>query len=533
MSATKLSLGLTIFLACQTIVLADGKFFGPPRAIGKVEIPDQQALICFSNGVETLVIDTAFRGGAGSSDFAWVVPLPTRPHIAPATPGLFPTLQVLCAPKVTMQSEAIWFVVVLVGGVLLVVIGVMRAGGSLIELLLVLAMIAIMAGLLLPALAQRDGSGAAAGSVRLLDRAAVGAFDTVTIESTNGQAVVEWLKANGFAAAPEVEPVLRDYAREGWVFVASKLRTASASGEVRRVHPLAFTFLTQRPVYPLRLTGVGNPPLKVDLYVLGDGRAAARDFTVEVCQRPTYLLTNSALTLPRRRHRETLDIAHPELRRLAAGLPVLTKLSATLSPTQMASDAWIEWQPFKPHWRRLWTPQAAAEDTFNLGVTLLMAGLVVTAAAAAIRRGSGRRILLKGTVATVAIAGIVSVVHYARTPQIRDFVSMGRPYAWHGKWRQFEQGMHWLADEVSLTEAAGPHIGAVLRERAASALRSAGGPLAMNPYAEKPPREEDSPGNYEFRCTNGAWALVWFDQLGGEHTVMLAWPSGPREVAAP
>jgi len=52
-----------------------------------VEIPDQRALINFSNGVERLVIETRFTGRG--TNFTWVVPLPAKPVIEVATPGLF------------------------------------------------------------------------------------------------------------------------------------------------------------------------------------------------------------------------------------------------------------------------------------------------------------------------------------------------------------------------------------------------------------------------------------------------------------
>ena len=44
-----------------------------PTAIAKVQIPDQRALIHFDNGLETLVIDTSFKGDG--TNFAWIVPV--------------------------------------------------------------------------------------------------------------------------------------------------------------------------------------------------------------------------------------------------------------------------------------------------------------------------------------------------------------------------------------------------------------------------------------------------------------------------
>jgi len=63
-----------------------------------VTIPDQRALICFSNGIERLVIETRFAGAG--TNLAWVVPLPSPPVVEEATTGLFPTLQYLFRPEI-------------------------------------------------------------------------------------------------------------------------------------------------------------------------------------------------------------------------------------------------------------------------------------------------------------------------------------------------------------------------------------------------------------------------------------------------
>src|ERR1019366_10492096 len=64
----------------------------------KITIPDQRALICFSNGTERLVIEPLFTGAG--TNFAWVVPFPSQPVIEEATTGLFPTLQYLFRPEI-------------------------------------------------------------------------------------------------------------------------------------------------------------------------------------------------------------------------------------------------------------------------------------------------------------------------------------------------------------------------------------------------------------------------------------------------
>lgn len=80
---------LFLFLCVPITMLADGKFFPPTALPANVTIPDQRALIHFTNGIERLVIETRFVGEG--TNFAWVVPLPSQPVIEAATTGLFPT----------------------------------------------------------------------------------------------------------------------------------------------------------------------------------------------------------------------------------------------------------------------------------------------------------------------------------------------------------------------------------------------------------------------------------------------------------
>jgi len=77
---------------------ADGKAFPPVAVATEVTMPDQRALLVWSNGVERLAIETRIVGEG--TNFAWVVPLPSAPKVEAATTGLFPTLAWLTPPKV-------------------------------------------------------------------------------------------------------------------------------------------------------------------------------------------------------------------------------------------------------------------------------------------------------------------------------------------------------------------------------------------------------------------------------------------------
>jgi hypothetical protein len=103
-----------LLLFLPLAALADGMVIPTIAYPAKITIPDQRALICFSNGTERLVIETRFTGAG--TNFAWVVPLPGQPVIEEATTGLFTTLQYLvparnypqCSPVLVRDISNYW-----------------------------------------------------------------------------------------------------------------------------------------------------------------------------------------------------------------------------------------------------------------------------------------------------------------------------------------------------------------------------------------------------------------------------------------
>ena len=121
--------------------------------------------------------------------------------------------------------------------------------------------------------------------VTVLSVQRAGLFESTTIRGKNPRAILEWLEGHGFAAPKSIEPVVRDYVARGWVFVASQARRDDRQAAITALHPLAFTFATAVPVYPLKLTGVDNGDCVIDLFVFGDRRATAPFFRSVRCAR--------------------------------------------------------------------------------------------------------------------------------------------------------------------------------------------------------------------------------------------------------
>ena len=277
-----------LLLFLPLAALADGMVIPTVAFPAKITIPDQRALICYTNGTERLVIETRFTGAG--TNFAWVVPLPSQPVIEEATTGLFPTLQYLFRPEIVHDVPRYYIGILFALGFAYLIRLAAKSVSNAFTIAVVLLLLVILAALLLPALSAAKTAGmsseTSSQTVSILDRKLVGIFETTTITSHDAKALQTWLSENGFAVPTNAEPVIASYVKDGWVFVATKVRRDKPDNETSTPHPLSFTFKTDKPVYPMRLTGVDNGPLSVELYVFGPSRAKASHFKVESCTRP-------------------------------------------------------------------------------------------------------------------------------------------------------------------------------------------------------------------------------------------------------
>lgn len=538
---------------------ADGKMF-PPRAVPvELRMPDQRALLWWSNGVERLVIETRFVGEG--TNFAWVVPLPSAPKVEAATTGLFPTLTHLLQPQVKHRPAPVFAAILsavglgwlllqlkpdkvirksdwaassaLGGGISLVA---QDAGGTGLfglicfacvswamtrvrqgkeshwSVALVLALPILLGGMLLPALSKAGGSGSGS-SVEILDRQFAGVFETATITGRDPAALRGWLETNGYAVPKEVEPVIADYLRDGWVFAASKVRRDAVASGTNSLHPLSFTFATKEPVYPLRLTGVGNGPLDVELFVFGPERAKADGFKVLDCRPTDYGQRDSPeWFLPRNR----LVMTHPGLAAAAPESLLVTRLSGQLSPDQMRQDAVIRWDGFAEARDVRYSARGALVTALNwTGSTfcLFVLGVAVVSRVQGREPGTYRR----PTLLVAGVALLTTAVIYGSLPVIP--VTLENRFA-----RYSDARSQFLAVRIALADEL-PTNAPVTLESVRAAIRR-GLPAALS-EAERQRlsyqiREEDSPYNYSLRAVPGGVEVLFHDAWG--HPEMERYP---------
>jgi hypothetical protein len=517
-------LSFLLLLFLPLAALADGMVVPTVAYPAKITIPDQRALICYSNGTERLVIETRFTGAG--TNFAWVVPLPGQPVIEEATTGLFPTLQYLFRPKIVHAVPQYYIGILFALGFVYLLRLAAKSVSNAFTIAVVLLLLVILAALLLPALSAAKTAGMSSVSseqpVSILDRKLVGIFETTTITSHDAKALQTWLSQNGFAVPTNAEPVIASYVKDGWVFVATKVRRDQPDNETSTPHPLSFTFKTDKPVYPMRLTGVDNRLLSVELYVFGLDRAEASHFKVERCTHPNYPqpphLYDNWFDDWRHSSSEIPDIVHPLLRKWVVGSPVATKLTATLSRAAMRNDVWINWTPFCETRNRFFSWQGALTTALNWGTGLSAAGLL-----------------------TVCLLAFFNEVHKTKFPRrvrivmVTSIILTGLFYLFLPKTEVRVVGYyhddikeHHLALEYVYANRGGRTIaetrtdlGKLISTSSTNAMWHENLVNFDNYLVGGQIREEDSPGNYTIRETNGQLEFVSYDAQAAEHIQTL------------
>jgi hypothetical protein len=114
------------------------------------------------------------------------------------------------------------------------------------------------------------------GGVTVIGQETVGPYDTVQLQSTDPNALNNWLSANGYVIPSSVQPIIDAYVTEGFDFLA--LRLAPGQG-VSAMRPVRVTAPGAGLALPLRMVAAGTgATVGVALWVIGDGRYEPQNF---------------------------------------------------------------------------------------------------------------------------------------------------------------------------------------------------------------------------------------------------------------
>lgn len=369
---------------------ADGVKIPPVGVKALPQVPHQTALIRYKDGVETLMVQSSFQGEG--EEFMWILPVPDAPtSFEVASPGLFTTLNHAFQPEITIEVSRWWmwvtaFILVWTGIAFSLKLSMRRAlatGG-----MLILSLVPIL--FFLPRLGHYRSAGSDPTGMRgvtLESEVEVGPYTVSVLEAESFAGLNAWLADGGFREIPaDGERDVAQYLADGWRFVVARL-TRDGDG-FSRPDPLAVTFATGTPVYPMKLTRLADSDLYLDLFVIAEGEAVvdyatlrrefvgifeAQDFEYDAGKQPVLVDAESGTS-----------IGHPGLMALMWPSCVATKLHGTVAPSEMTRDIAIDVQAPKSFRAHFYSQAAAIESAIRAGA-LLWCVLTIVAVLAASR----------------------------------------------------------------------------------------------------------------------------------------------------
>jgi len=315
------------FLMATTCALADGGFL--PYYGRVVWEPNQQAFIKYDeeSNTEELILLPTFH--SNSEDFGWVVPVPSLPNISVSEVRLFYECAWLTAPLVKNRGNSY--------------------GCS----------------------ARTDKPVyPTSGGVDIHDEQIVGIYRTLTVSSTDSEALSDSLTAWGFLHeenSQTVQDAFEYYIERSWYFVAMKIDTTqlrAPTPDILRygsLEPVQFNFTSEAIVYPLRISAISAPP-QTELLI--------------------YTCANGRLTFPGAITEYANELTSGEMGAIQSKYPVLaphlhegwflTKLRRQLTPDEMTEDLLLIPAASNDEYREV----RYTSLPFTDGVMLALAGLL-------------------------------------------------------------------------------------------------------------------------------------------------------------
>jgi len=356
-----LLLVITIFAFAPVTqnLYADGKYFPEKAYKTPPDIPIQRAILVHRDGIERLTIESSLNGQG--QEFGWIIPLPSKPtQFEKASPGLIKTFSLILQPKIihdltkSIRPLCVIAVIITLGCVM----SVTKVPNKRVNRLLLLLLITlIFSCFFMPHMGVVRTAGIKATDIlgiKVHQIQEIGSYELATLEADNADALDKWLSSNGFAGLTDKDiPVISDYIRDGWFFVAAKLRREGNG--YSRPHPLTMSFAGEIPIYPIRLTSTLGHNVHLELFVIAEKQANCSKLTLEVSDEygfeeisgvnlydTTYLSGFEGKT-----YRQ--DIGHPDAKEHLWDGCIVSRLSGTLTPDDMAKDIILELKPTKPY----------------------------------------------------------------------------------------------------------------------------------------------------------------------------------------
>jgi hypothetical protein len=221
---------------------ACGGCFSPPRQV--TVVTDHR--MAFSISPQQSVLWDQIKYSGEPQDFAWVLPVMPGAQVQLSHDEFFAALDTMSDPVITGPSP-----------------GCGPSGGG--------------CGSTFGASASlAEPLPPGGGSVQVVSQSVVGPYDTVTLHSTDANALYDWLQVNQYDLPDSIRPVVDAYVAGGFDFIA--LRLAPGQG-VQAMQPVRVVSPGAGLTLPLRMVAAGvGAHVGVTLYVIGEGRYEAQNF---------------------------------------------------------------------------------------------------------------------------------------------------------------------------------------------------------------------------------------------------------------
>jgi hypothetical protein len=226
-----LSLGAILLVAAVPHAASDGGFFWP-NELGVYQNAERVIFTVNGDGTITIVLGISYEGEA--EEFSWVFPVPSMPELSVAETASLEVLEV----ATTLQMEY-------------------------------------------PPCPcdhlRMSGGGGGGGGPDILAAGGVGPYDYLVLGGEDDpDALVTWLRENGYGVPTEIEPVITAYVEEGMYFLAMRLRQDFST---QAIQPIVITYQADQVIFPIRLTAIAAvEDMPINIWIFADKQYVPKNY---------------------------------------------------------------------------------------------------------------------------------------------------------------------------------------------------------------------------------------------------------------